>query len=725
MLNPILDVVLPTRELHVLLPPLPEDAQGPAIQLAPEYTMTSPGDEPQSRSMVVSWFPFGIFPGRAPQESPVVRAVQALSMIHAHALWVPENLVTGPAGEAARRLMIERFRVSWVIWLGAVGAKALGASQLFSTVLIVLAPVSATTLTRLVDLRASPLSAGLAAVRSCARQQGGSHGSTTVLRGTTLGVKPWRYYDYSGEKEYVESDAEALGALIPLGDLATIRRGPVHVHQDSSALGRLTEHQADPPVGALRLYSGGDIQPGGQLAAPTRFVWSDKVRRDISIADGAIIVRSILSRRVRKGFSFAALLPSDGHGATANQSILIVEWDSGVAVEVRVLLLAFLNSVNVAKQLAAGTGIHLAVEELRQLRVPRPTSDVIEAARAVAFARAKFDAWAADAAASWNDFVNADEFRTEVPRLLANARRHALRVEAGVESASFGYQITNFFPHAIAVRYQKVVQLPDGKKKTEETLRTAEYACRLVAFMALASDLQGRVPSIVGNWWKGTRLTIDFGKTIEILRIASSEAAKAADPSALALPETATLESALRERNSPLTLALSALSLDRNDRAHLVQTPESQEVEFSGVAEAHLKTLLDALKFITSAQLIAVDDVDFDPTQELHQLTGDLIVGVSPAFRRRTLHSPQPASKGVGFIDHRGRFTSLSPWVIRSECEHCKHWETFILSSHEKGATTFVAMETGHKVKVTSDVHSRWVAFLNKVSVAARGPGAS
>ncbi len=89
-----------------------------------------------------------------------------------------------------------------------------------------------------------------------------------------------------------------------------------------------------------------------------------------------------------------------------------------------------------------------------------------------------------------------------------------------------------------------------------------------------------------------------------------------------------------------------------------------------------------------------------------------LLQGASPVFKREKHTVSAESPRGVvGFLDHRGEFRSLFPWLILEPCPICKHSELFVFNRFDKRAVTYVAMESGH-ANEKMELAERWEMML-------------
>jgi hypothetical protein len=109
-----------------------------------------------------------------------------------------------------------------------------------------------------------------------------------------------------------------------------------------------------------------------------------------------------------------------------------------------------------------------------------------------------------------------------------------------------------------------------------------------------------------------------------------------------------------------------------------------------------LDVLLSHVPFLGTTPLVYVADYQYRPSGE-RIASFRFLQGVSVAFQRRNQVISEELPRGaVGFLDQRGNFRSVYPWLIWDTCPFCKSSELFVFNRIEGRQVTYIAMETGH-----------------------------
>jgi hypothetical protein len=387
--------------------------------------------------------------------------------------------------------------------------------------------------------------------------------------------------------------------------------------------------------------------------------------------------------------------------ATFDHTLIRLRPRAGVPVAVLELVVSFLNSSHFAQMLAAkGADLGLSVSKLKQVEVPVPSSNVLEALERLSVSEAKYEAWAEQCRDARRSIYRAESYSAAVQRLLAQEQIDFERVQAAEDSQTLDYRIRNDYPHPIALRRQLVRQLDHGKERLDGTLLCAEHAMNLLALAAMVQlsgpdNIAEALPgSSLKAFVRDGKLTMDWGKAEAVVHEGLVHTAKTKDPLSLPFPALVRLTDSA---DNSFVEAERMLRDVRNRTKHLEEIPPLDLESISRQASEDLETLLEALQVLIVTPLAVVDDYQMDPTMRSRHATFRVLRGISQAFPVEQRQVDREIPRGaVGFLDHAGSFRSLSPWLVMKTCPKCGREETFVFSKYDGKTVKYISMETGH-----------------------------
>ncbi|MCC7542085.1 MAG: hypothetical protein IT379_38050 [Deltaproteobacteria bacterium] len=639
------------------------------------------------------------YPGadRSDVTDPVGEALADLPADIRCAIWLPATALESRRTAAMRSAL--RGRARWIVWLRDLVNPLFDIHALFDSALVVTGGADDGCI-RLVDLRrARTHDDAIDAVARCGVRGGGEVENTIVLRKDTVALDdaPWTFLRFSRVLSDSLADTRALGPTVTLGDVADIARA---VHRFERARGGAAGRP-----GLHRAYDARSLREDGSLGDDIGSLSPEKMRPAAALRACDVLVRTIR----RTGEPLRAAVVTD-----ANLPAVAV----GNLVRVRFrepprwldLLTSYLGSERVTKRLdAASSGSHVHVAVLRELPIPVPNPEVLDALDRLQRDERHHLRWAAELQEARRGLFQSRSYRDDVPRLLAVARESADRVEAAHFAGTLEALIRDRFPHPFALRWDVLATLPHGEKRFGKTLECAEHWFTYLAILATTVRVQlGKSPLVQPSWVdRGNRLTFDFGKVVDIVRSTAALCSKHPDPLELAVPELARLHEAFCDTDGKWTHAVRDLMDVRNKQAHLTRLPPGELADLCRRMSADLAVVFDACRFVTATPLVHVLDYRLDPMTGGRLATYERLVGISAAARRETaLVQRELPRGGVGILDRKGQFHSLAPWLLREACESCKRPETFVFSKMDGEDVSWVAFETGHP-RLRSDMAAR------------------
>lgn len=641
----------------------------------------------------------------------LVRRPELLSMLSALTAALPDGVLgfmlaphalETSAQHELKRFLADRCAVEWIAWFEVPSSPVTWA-------MVVVRPASTNApAQRLVDARGLPLSEAIMLIDSCRKRRGGEGERERLRYGPLPLDRPWTWWGLSRAAEEERRDALELGPPRPLSEVARLR---------ILRPGRLTITEVDDPENLrddqIGLVQGSGIGRDGSLSMPSRVVPREQLDSRLLLEPGDVLVASIFREVMRVG-----LVPLDYPPSVAHSSVMQLRFHGGIEAVERAAILAYLRSGRYARRMSeeassVGGATRVTGAALEKIGVPRFDPRLLEALARSAAARVQFSEWVRELEERESAFFDAKSFRVELPAFLSRSRVAADQVQAASDVDTLEGRIRQRFPHPLAFRYETVAQMDHGPERLRGTLECAEHIVLFLAFLGLANLGGGPTSSLQA--WSEERgsLSLDWGKADSLLRETASKAYKVVNPLATAIPEFERLHSALSDQASPLNQACRELRAWRNDESHLTRSIPDEVMEASARFAGHLRALFDAASFITQTPLVSVDDYSRDPHTDEPRARFAYLVGISAAFKRTwTSVEKELTRTHVGIRDVHGRFHSLYPWLIRRDCEKCKHAETFVLSKFDSRTAKYVAMESGHPLvdPVLAGALSKFVA---------------
>lgn len=126
---------------------------------------------------------------------------------------------------------------------------------------------------------------------------------------------------------------------------------------------------------------------------------------------------------------------------------------------------------------------------------------------------------------------------------------------------------------------------------------------------------------------------------------------------------------------------------------------EEDVVAASNEAQERLQRCMDALSFFTRYPIRLVQDFDVDRRNDDFVLKCLRLERDGPGFPQEKLHVPRALPRGDLVMDlGNGSWVQLYPFVVASNCPHCKYRETYFVDrwNDRKGTVVLKSFERGH-----------------------------
>jgi len=150
---------------------------------------------------------------------------------------------------------------------------------------------------------------------------------------------------------------------------------------------------------------------------------------------------------------------------------------------------------------------------------------------------------------------------------------------------------------------------------------------------------------------------------------------------------------------------VAALIRARNDFHH-GRGPVMEEdiAEASIEAQERMERCMEALSFFTRYPIRLVQDFDVDRRSETFVLKCLRLMGDGPGFPQEKVSFPRALPRGDLVLDlGNGRWVDLYPFVVASNCPHCRYRETYFIDRWDdrKGTVVLTSFERGHTEEKT------------------------
>ncbi len=269
---------------------------------------------------------------------------------------------------------------------------------------------------------------------------------------------------------------------------------------------------------------------------------------------------------------------------------------------------------------------------------------------------------------------------------------HGARTEP---SLSLG-RIADTYPLPIAYSWSLLQGIWDPRDRYREQLRLAENMLAFLGSVSLAilddgdyerAQLDLRVP------WQGG---ISFGAwKLIVQRCAKVFRSYRSNPLASDIRKLS-----IGSEDKVFGADVAALISARNNFHH-GRGPVMEEdiVEASNEAQERLQRCMEALSFLTKYPIRLVQDFDVDRRNDDFLLKCLRLEGDGPGFRQEKISFPKALPRGDLVLDlGDGNWAQLYPFVVASNCPHCRYRETYFVDrwNDRKGTTLMKSFERGH-----------------------------
>ena len=413
--------------------------------------------------------------------------------------------------------------------------------------------------------------------------------------------------------------------------------------------------------------------------------------------------------------------------AIAGKDVLVVRPNEDLCSAERLAIRHYLKSGRFAEQIIGRDffGNTAIRSDLDKTFVPIPTSEFLDAFRAVDFAVDEFRTWQNEGSHLIELSMDAKNHEEARQLLISASQLLRQRASAARLLDDLNHRVSTRFPLPIAYRWSVARTLCNAKRATDmrhainEALDAYEVLLAYLAILGLtfARSAEGEV-SLVGN--APNKLTskkggLDLGVWIDILTKAS-DAVKFTRRLPPGHPFILVHEFF---RDNQIVDASKTLAKLRNDIAHS-RSPDTVDLPNTlRMVWDKLSILYRAAEFVTDYPLVRVDDTKWNQLARVNSITYGQLSGDNPIvpMEEMTLgelegvtfgDSVNPAPNEVEddslYVMAAGRHLYLlRPLLVGQECGECKHWATFFPERVDTGGYCYKSLERGHTMILPSE----------------------
>jgi hypothetical protein len=257
-------------------------------------------------------------------------------------------------------------------------------------------------------------------------------------------------------------------------------------------------------------------------------------------------------------------------------------------------------------------------------------------------------------------------------------------------------RVADTYPLPIAYSWSLLQGLWDPRDRYREQLRHAENMLAFLGSVSLAildDEDYGRAQLDLKVPWQGG---ISFGAwKLIIQRCAKVFRSYRDNPLA---PEIWGLNIGAESKGFGADVA--ALIRARNDFHHgRGPVMEEDVADASDEAGERLRRCMEALSFFTEYPIRLVQDFDVDRRSDDFLLKCLRLEGDGPGFLQEKVSFHKPLPRGELTLDlGGGNWAQLYPFVVASNCHHCRYRETYFIDrwNDRKGTVVLKSFERGH-----------------------------
>lgn len=493
-----------------------------------------------------------------------------------------------------------------------------------------------------------------------------------------------------------KDDLAGYGGTVTLGTLFDISRGQFHPSRSEE----VTSGEQGPDT--VRIISSRDITRGGLIApADDDSRWAN-VPPDSCLRAGDVVLRALHSPTDSGGLIAAEVTEPD-LPLVATHTVLTLRAKIPFDEPDWLVILQFLR-MPLAKSLvfaSSGSGIHLLLQALADLPIPRPDHAMRAAINNLIEARSRFAGWHTEADTLLNSVFAGGSSEISRARVVRIGRNVRLRSDAAAALDDIGYTFRTRFPYPLAHRWRRMEAAHSAGANREAytaVLDIAEVLCAYASLLGLAFAREagvelsslGQIREALGH--NGPT----FGTWIATLQEICGANQRKNIPMATPLHDLRSLLASQEAKD-----AIDALARRRNNESHQRRFAEAELPQAFPQALAELTTLMTSAIVLTDLRLLQVTSTGWDRIRRINKIHYWEFMGDHHVVSTQTMEHPsfELEKDSLYILDGQQRLHPLRPYLLGLNCPVCHIWSTFHVEQATNSATVFKGLEHGHTFK--------------------------
>jgi hypothetical protein len=323
---------------------------------------------------------------------------------------------------------------------------------------------------------------------------------------------------------------------------------------------------------------------------------------------------------------------------------------------------------------------------LSHLALPMPAADLQSLITGLDPAVADLSGWADEISSIGDLFFTDSSFDVAARRVRSVALRMSQRYSTARAMDGVGPRISASFPWPLALGWHEMARCgPSSLDRYVRALELAEAVSAYVAVMAIMSLRSTPVTLAATNdlssrFASGHALT--FSDWNEVLREASASKVKRILGASHPVPDLDRLFDSQSFED-----AIRRLVRKRNAQAHGKGPKDRELSDDIPIVERDLQTLVTHLEFVTTYDLVLVEEARTDAYTARTEFVYRRLMGALPAGLRESgvADEEQPEAGSLHLTDRDGRLVLLRPLLAFANCDGCHGDRAFVVDGAPDG----------------------------------------
>jgi hypothetical protein len=351
---------------------------------------------------------------------------------------------------------------------------------------------------------------------------------------------------------------------------------------------------------------------------------------------------------------------------------------------------------------------NVRARELRDLLVPMPDGETLDAFEQVFDATQQFYAWHQEGKELINVLLSGEELEQARSSLIQDGLLLRQRQHSASELDDLGARIRHSFPLPLAQRWRALEARRDEPEELDSILASFEVLLAYLGCLGFVSavhngiqltpfQLSGQARGIGLGHWKGLLREIAESKHF-------SQAA-----------EIDIVEELPAFCNSPVVKgAIDRLYRLRNDDAHLRRAAPGEKQTLLEKSRDDIALLFEEAQFVTDYTLLLVEQTGWDAINETNTLRVRELRGDHPSVPTKNFVTNEIGiERGSLYVRSRkGELFLVRPMMLGKPCPECDVWSVFVPDRALGAEMSFKSLEHGHELKAPEFENLQQVGFL-------------